>query len=234
MWERGARHNPASFRYRFYMDHRPILPQDPTLGFWRKSYNQYRNIYFGFRITPNRVKYIFSNNIPAKDREDLKTIFEYDNIFRKNLKYFSALAVLYMSGFIFNSVNFKQNYFARIAVVAGAYMIFNMLIQKNYLNYLNDITSYYYYRYQHLAVDNINHVQDKRRGFFTLDKSAYYRESSQDIRHASHHPAKMEHEHDTSTYYGPYPVSFIFRKAVFNLDFDKIKKSFFSFIFVTS
>ena len=211
MWERGARHNPASFRYRFYLDHRPILPQDPTLGFFRKSYNQYRNIYFGFRTTANRVKYIFSNNIPAQDREDLKTITEYDKIFRKNLKYFSALAALYMSGFVFNSINFKQNYFARIAIVAGTFWVFNKLISKNYLNYFNDITSYYYYKYQHLAVENINEVKDTRRKFFSLDISAYYRDTSQEIRHASHHPASLEHDHDSSTYYGPYPVSFFMK-----------------------
>lgn len=211
MWERGARHNPATFRYRFYLDHRPILPQDPTLGFWRKSYNQYRNIYFGFMVAPNKVKYIFSNNIPVHDREDLKTITEYDNIFRKNLKYFSALAALYLSGLVFNSVNLRQNYLARIALVAGAYMFLNALVHKSYLNYLNDITSYYYYKYQHLAVEDIRQTEDKRRSYFTLDKSVYYGETSQDIRHAAHHPASFEHDHDTSTYYGPYPVrSFLF------------------------
>jgi hypothetical protein len=216
MWERGARHNPATFRYRFYLDHRPILPQDPTLSFWRKSYNQYRNIYFGFRTTASKVKYIFSNNIPAQDREDLKTITEYDRIFRKNFKYFSALAALYISGFVFNSVNFKQNYLARIAIVSGAFWVFNKLISKNYLNYFNDITSYYYYKYQHLAVSNINEVKDNRRRFFALDKSAYYRETSKDIRDAGHHPASLEHDHDSSTYYGPYPVNiFLFFMKVF-------------------
>lgn len=209
MWERGARHNPASFRYRFYMDHRPILPQDPTLGFWRKSYNQYQNIYFGFRVTANKVKYIFSNNIPVQDREDLKTISEYDNKFRKNIKYFSALSALYLSGFIFNQVNFRQKYLLRFLTVVSAYMLTNLFIHKNYLNYLNDITSYYYYKYQHIAVEDINEVQDKRRAYFTLDKSAYYRESSQEIKHAAHHPASEgHHDHDTSTYYGPYPVIF--------------------------
>jgi len=216
MWERGARHNPASFRYRFYMDHRPILPQDPTLGFWRKSYNQYQNIYYGFRVTGNKVKYIFSNNLPVEDREDLKTISEYDNKFRKNLKYFAALASLYLSGFIFNQVNFKQQYFYRIITVVGAYYLTHALINKNYMNYLNDITSYYYFKYQHLAVEDINEIKDKRRSHFTIDKSAYYRESSHDIRHAGHHPANEgHHDHDTSTYYGPYPVNIIY--FLFNL-----------------
>lgn len=207
MWERGARHNPASFRYRFYMDHRPILPQDPTLGFWRKSFNQYDIIYFAFMVTSNKKKYLFSNNLPVQDREDLKTISEYDNLFRKNFRYFSALATLYFSGFIFNNVNYGQKHFFRLATVVGVYYLTHALINKNYINYLNDITSFYYFKYQHLAVEDINEVKDKRRQFFSLDKSVYYRETAQDIRHAGHHPASEgHHDHDTSTYYGPYPV----------------------------
>lgn len=207
MWERGARHNPASFRYRFYMDHRPILPQDPTLGFWRKAYNQYENIYFAFMVTSSKRKYLFSNNLPVQDREDLKTISEFDNKFRKNFKYFAALATLYLSGFVFNNVNFGQKYKYRLLTVAGAYLLTHALINKNYINYLNDITSYYFYKYQHLAVEDVNEVKDKRRGFFSLDKSVYYRETAQDIKHAAHHPgSEGHHDHDTSTYYGPYPV----------------------------
>jgi len=209
MWERGARHNPASFRYRFYMDHRPILPQDPTLEFWRKSYNQYQNIYYGFRVTANKVKFIFSNNLPVKDREVLKTVSDYDIIIRQNLKYVSVLATLFMSGAIFNLCNFQQKHYFKFVTILSVYYITNAFINKYYLNYYNDITSYYYYKYQHLAVDDLNEVHDKRRSYFYLDKSQYYRESSSDIKHASHHPASEgHHDHDTSTYYGPYPVSF--------------------------
>lgn len=211
MWERGARHNPASFRYRFYMDHRPILPQDPTLGFWRKSYNQYENIYFAFMVTSSKKKYLFSNNIPVQDREDLKTISEFDNKFRKNFKYFAALATLYISGFIFKNVNFGNKYYYRVLTVAGSYFITQAMINKNYLNYLNDITSYYFYKYQHLAVEDLNEVKDKRREFFALDKSVYYRETAQDIRHSRHHPgSEGHHDHDTNDYYGPYPVKNLF------------------------
>lgn len=207
MWERGARHNPASFRYRFYMDHRPILPQDPTLGFWRKSHNQYRNIYYGFRINSKKVKYLFSNNIPVNDREDLKSLIDYDNKFRKNFKYVAFLGAIYSSGYIFNNVNFGNKYFYRLVTIAAAYTLFNLLIHKQYLNYFNDLTSYYYYKYQHLAVEDLSEVNDPRRKFFQLDKDSYYRESAHDIRHNAHHPANAgHHDHDTSTYYGPYPV----------------------------
>lgn len=207
MWERGARHNPASFRYRFYMDHRPILPQDPTLGFFRKSYNQYEILYFPFMVTSSKKKYIFSNNLPVEDRENLKTISEFDNVFRKNFKYFSGLATLFLSGLIVNKVNFGNSHYLKLATVAGVYFVTNAVFTKYYTSYLNDIISFYYYKYQHLAVEDINEVKDKRRQFFTLDKSVYYRESAQDIRHAGHHPASEgHHDHDTSTYYGPYPV----------------------------
>lgn len=217
MWERGARHNPASFRYRFYMDHRPILPQDPTLGFWRKTYNQYSNIYYSYRTGMKTIKFIFSNNIPVQDREDLKSVTEYHELFKKNIKYFSAIATIYFSGFIFNSANFKQNYFGRFAMIFGLYIFINSSIHYNYMNYFKDITSYYYYKYQHLTVESMDHINDVRRSFFTLDKSSYYRETSQDIRHAAHHPASFEHDHDTSTYYGPYPV---FYKFFFLLNFN--------------
>jgi len=207
MWERGARHNPASFRYRFYMDHRPILPQDPTLGFVRKSYNQYENIYFAFMVTASKRKYLFSNNLPVQDREDLKTLSEFDQKFRKSFKYFAALATLFVSGFVFNNGNFGKKYYYRLLTVAGVYFVTLAMINKNYLSHFNDLTSYYFYKYQHLSAEDISEIKDKRREFIHLDKSVYYRETAQDIRHAAHHPASEgHHDHDTSTYYGPYPV----------------------------
>jgi hypothetical protein len=232
MWERGARHNPASFRYRFYMDHRPILPQDPTLGFWRKSYNQYENIYFPFKVSSKKSKYIFSNNLPVNDREDLKTITEYHNLFAKNFKYFAGLAALYLSGFVFNQVSYGQKHHMRLLTVIGAFALTNIMIKINYLSYFSDITSYYFYKYQHLAVDSIQEVKDKRRNFFTLDTSVYYRETAQDIRHAGHHPASEgHHDHDTSSYYGPYPVkNFINFYLILNYIFN-IKLNFFDKFF---
>lgn len=227
MWERGARHNPASFRYRFYMDHRPILPQDPTLGFWRKSYNQYENIYFPFVVAGKQLKYIFSNNLPVNDREDLKTIAHYNDMFKNNFKYFSALATLLLSGFIFNQMNYGNKYFYRILTVAGAYYITKKMMEFSYSKYLTHITSYYYYKYEKLAVDDINEIKDNRRSFFKLDTSSYYRETAQDIRHASHHPASEgHHDHDTSTYYGPYPVKKLSIK--FSI---QITKNFLRFLF---
>jgi hypothetical protein len=211
MWERGARHNPASFRYRFYMDHRPILPQDPTLEFVRKSYNQYENIYFCFRTSQNKVKYIFSNNLPVKDREELKALVNMDNLVGKSIKYFALLFSLFLSGYVFNKMNFAKKYHKRIGVVLASYFANYGVLQNMYSYKFQEFTSHYYFKFQHLAVDDINEIKDKRRSYFTVDKSVYYRESSSDIRHAAHHPANEgHHDHDTSTYYGPYPVIIFF------------------------
>jgi len=58
-----------------------------------------------------------------------------------------------------------------------------------------------------LAVDNLSQINDKRRSLYDIDKSFYYKETTKDTRQAAHHPACFELGHDTSTYYGPYPVS---------------------------
>lgn len=210
MWERGARHNPVSLRYRYYTDHRPFLPQDPTLGFLRRSEGSYESLFYAFMVSKNKKKYIYSNNIPVQDREDFKSLIHYDNIFRNNFKYLAGLAALFMSSGIFKVANFGSKHWMKFLTVYACYKINHIAFSKVYLNYFNDMVSYYYYKYQNVAVDDISEVKDPRREFINLDKSVYYRETSQDIRHKSHHPANQgHHDHDTSTYYGPYPV-FIF------------------------
>ena len=207
MWERGARHNPVSLRYRFYADHRPFLPQDPTLGFLRTAEGSYESIHLIFRVTKDKLKYIYSNNIPVKDREDLKNLMYYDNIFKNNFKYLSLVASIFITAGVCNTVHFGRNHFYKFLTFGlancVAYSAINYFYQLSY----NDLVSYYYFKYQNIAMDNISETKDKRREFYQLDTSTYYRESSQDIRHNAHHPANSgHHDHDTSTYYGPYPV----------------------------
>lgn len=206
MWERGARHNPISLRYRFYSDHRPFLPQDPTLGFVRRPENSYESIYFAFRIAKDKLKYIYSNNIPVQDREDFKNLIHYDNIVRNNLKYIAAIASIFMSSGILKMCNFGSKHWMKFLTIFVSYKFIHMSSNQLYLNYYNDMVSYYYFKYQNIAVDEKSQVKDPRREFINLDKSVYYRETSQEIRHKSHHPANHgHHDHDTSTYYGPYP-----------------------------
>jgi hypothetical protein len=210
MWERGARHNPASLRYRFYMDHRPFLPQDPTLGFLRTAEGSYESFYLPFKLTSDQLKYILINNIPVRDREELKNIMSFDNKLRSNFKYFFFVATIFAGTPVLRLCNFKKFYHKALALGA-TYFCISKPLNGLYTLYYNDIMSYYYYKYQNIATDNINETIDKRREFYRLDTSTYYRETSQDIRHNSHHPANSgHHDHDTSTYYGPYPVSFFF------------------------
>ena len=206
MWERGARHNPASLRYRFYMDHRPFLPQDPTLGFLRSAEGSYESLFFAFMLPSNKKKYIYSNNIPVGDREDFKSLIYYDNLLRNNLRYIAAISSLFLSSGVLKMANFGSKHWCKFLTIYACYKITHMAMSKSYLNHYNDMTSYYYYKYQNIAIDDVKDVKDPRREFINLDKASYYRETSQDIRHNSHHPASQGHDHDTSTYYGPYPV----------------------------
>lgn len=207
MWERGARHNPVSLRYRWYADHRPFLPQDPTLGFLRQAEGSYESIYFIFRIAKDQLKYIYSNNMPVKDREELKNLMRIDNLFRSNFSLIAGISTLFLGTGIFKSFNFGSSYFKRGVVLYLTYKTSQMVLNKFYTLYYNDFATYYYNKYAHIATDNKEETKDKRREFIQLDTSVYYRESSQDIRHNAHHPASHgHHDHDTSTYYGPYPV----------------------------
>ena len=216
MWERGARHNPASLRYRFYTDHRPFLPQDPTLGFLRSAEGSYESLFYSFWITNSKRKQIYSNNIPVSDREDLKSIIYYDNILRKNFKLLAAISSLFLSAGVIKMANFGKHWHKFLTIFA-CYKLTHIGMSKTYLNYYNDITSYYFFKYQAIAVDDISEVKDPRREFINLDKSVYYRQTSQEIRHSAHHPANAgHHDHDTSTYYGPYPV----RNKFFLIFFD--------------
>ena len=206
MWERGARHNPASLRYRFYTDHRPFLPQDPTLGFLRSAEGSYESLFYTFMVTKNKKKQIYSNNIPVQDREDLKSIIYYDNILRNNFKFLAGIASLFLSAGVIKMANFGRHWHKFLTIFA-CYKISQFGINKVYLNSYNDIVSYYYFKHQNIAVDEMSEVKDPRREFINLDKSVYYRQTSQDIRHSAHHPASPgHHDHDSATYYGPFPV----------------------------
>jgi len=219
MWERGARHNPASLRYRFYADHRPFLPQDPTLSFLRSAEGSYESVYYPFRLDGSgNYKYIYSNNIPVKDREDFKNIVNQDISFRKNFKFLAALSAIFFYKQFSNVTNFGNKHWKKMLLAFACFKISHLYIHLIYSSYLNNTLSYYYFKYQNIAVSDIKETVDPRREFIYLDKSSYYRETSQEIRHNAHHPANKGHDHDTSTYYGPYPVRIflIFRKFFLN------------------
>ncbi len=58
-----------------------------------------------------------------------------------------------------------------------------------------------------MSVANLDEIADPQRNHFRLDTDSYYRQSASDV--AGHHGREEEHgdaHHDTSTYYGPYPV----------------------------
>lgn len=202
MWERGDRHFPLSARYIHYLDNRPILPQDPTqtgfLGF-RRLHDPYQIIYYYF-LNKEGKKIIISSNIPASDRESMKVFMNYYTTFMKNVNLIALLPAIFLSGAIFSFGTFKQKYLYLVTLGAAYYG------SKGYLGgYFSNlgchVMSYYYYKYAHLAVDNLNQIEDPRRKFFRPDTSTYYRETPQEIYDRK--SAKMLH--DSSIYYGPHP-----------------------------
>jgi hypothetical protein len=216
MWERSARFNPISLRYRFYLDHRPILPQDPTWSFLRPSHSDYEMIYFLFRGKKS-TKTILSNSIPVKDREQLKKLDRFLTHLNKNINLFSYIPAIFLTGFLFRLGSGSRLYGYKIMYPIVFYVSLCLtrgVIKANLSDHYTSAISYYYQKYSHLSVDNINKINDPRRKFFRVDTSSYYRESPHDIIHKQHHDAGHGGHggngghHDTSTYYGPHPVSF--------------------------
>jgi hypothetical protein len=215
MWEKSARLNPMSTRYRYYLDHRPMLPQDRTLGFLRPVDNPNWRFFLLFLID-GKLKSIFLNNIPVKDREDIRTLYMNYAWMTNNLSYFAYIPAVLLTGFFYRlgagTPVFK--YKIMYPIVFG----FSLFLARKYLNTTiysgyADNMSYYFHKYRHLAIERPNEVEDPMRKHFRVDTSVYYRETANDILHSGHH-GDGGHEgqgghHDTSTYYGPYPVILI-------------------------
>lgn len=206
MWERGYRHNPLSVRNRYYLDHRPILPQDPTAQYFRRAFGNYDIIYFAFAVN-SKYKYVLSNNIPVEDREAIKELSAYNTYVLENLNKIAIIPTFFLAGSLFSVMKLKLkalNILAASVIYLGTTNMLKALVSLRY----SDIMSYYYNKYSHIAVDNLRDIEDPRRKFFKLDTTSYYRESANEILHKQHHAEGHGH-HDTSTYYGPHPVNII-------------------------
>ncbi len=212
MWERSQRQNPITLRYRYYLDHRPILPQDATLSFLRPVHHPNWMHYF-LLSDGKELKKLYLNNLPAKDREALREFYIGYTRFLNNAKKFALIPAFFISAFLFrlghNSVLFKYKIMYPI-VFFSSLMFSRICINGLYRSHYNDNMSYYYYKYKHLAVNDLLKVNDPSRKYFKIDTSVYYRETPQDILHHSHgDEGHGEGHHDTSTYYGPYPVNIL-------------------------
>jgi hypothetical protein len=207
MWERSARHNPLSLRSRFYLDHRPILPQDPTLSSVRKSYGDYTPIYFYFDHN-GQMKILLSNNIPAKDREQMKELYWQHAYTRSILNRIALIPAIFSVGFLYYRVKLPYKLLYPVGLYLS-YKVFQSVILGRADFLMSEVFSHYYLKYHHLSVSKISELEDNRRKHFKLDTSSYYRETVDDIQHGGHHEegAHGGHgHHDTSTYYGPHPV----------------------------
>lgn len=200
MFDRGMRHNPFSYRYKEYMDHRPVLPEDSTMSFGlRKLHDPYSNIYFNYKVG-NSNKILFSNNIPVEDRERLKKFMKYSDISTKNLNVISLMLTTFTAGAYLQMFPIKVIYL-KVALFYSMYKINQYLITGYFEENKYHVFSYYYHKYKHTAVENLNDIEDARRKFFRPDTSVYYRESPQEI----YDKKSPEMLHDPAIYYGPHP-----------------------------
>jgi hypothetical protein len=201
MWLLGDRHTPLTARYAYYMDMRPILPQDGTRGYFgfRKLDDPYKLLYLKYYLG-KQFKYLLSTNLPANERERIYTFYSYYPIFVKNLNFFLVIPTIFFSGaFVKHCGTIKP--YQKISIYISFYFIFKSLSHS----YLNDSTSnlsaYSYYKYSHTAVDQLKDITDKRREFFKPDTKTYYRETPQEIMDKKNHHLL----HDSAIYYGPHP-----------------------------
>lgn len=219
MWHVGTKHWPAHPRYQEYWDLRPILPQDSTRGLFgfRGLDDPYRITYLNY-MTSKKNNYLLLNNVPAEEREKLKTHYEYYGKTR-NLGYLALFPTIAFQGLLKSNTNFKRRYLYGLSFVYF-YYIFYKIIRKEVDVHVGAFYLYYYQKYKHLTSDSLNKVEDKRRKFYTPDKDVYYRETAQEIfdkKNADQH-------HDGSIYYGPHP----FNDHENNEDAMEISKKFFT------
>lgn len=204
MWERGARHNPLSLRYMMYLDHRPVLPQDPTTNLLSSRYSDYARKYYLFVIRGN-LKVLYSNNIPARDRENMKQIEEYNQSFKLTSRWLSVFPSILTFGVLFKYIPHSTVKMAYPAGFLLTWYFYNTLVHAKMKDLYDLNMEYFYHKYSHLATSRLDKIDDPRRKHFTLDTSVYYRQTASEIQHGGHDEGHASH--DTNNYYGPYPVN---------------------------
>ena len=209
MWERSSRHNPLSFRYQLYRDHRPVLPQDPTTD-WALPRHSNFNLYYYLVNMGGKNKYICSNNIPVNDRSRLQTLVEFRQHAYSKLGWAAIVPAVFFSAILFRRVTLPYKLLYPVTFYLFYKLSHGVLFSQVDI-LLNDNISYFYHKYSHLAVENLEAVRDPRRQHFRVDTDVYYRQTAHELLHGAHghgdHDAGAhEDHHDTSTYYGPYPV----------------------------
>ena len=209
MWESGYRHNPFSMRYRYYLDHRPVLPQDDSWWFLKKTFDKYQLIYFNFKTGPNQNLFLLSNNIPVEERENLKIYFSAYTRFLKNMNLLAIIPTFFLYKWSTSCLWIPKYKISKILAFGGCYIASVVFVRLFLKESLESNLCYFLHKYRPLAKENLLEIDDPRRKFFRVDTSEYYRESASDILHpeGSHGGGHGgSHGHDTSNYYGPHPV----------------------------
>jgi hypothetical protein len=203
MWHLGERHNPMSLRYAEYWDNRPILPQDSTrfLGKRRLADPDPIKYYFNKKTK----KYLISNNIPVEERMKLKTFENYYFKLIKNINILSLVPAIYFTGVVTKCF---KGHLDKKKFVVPILLLYFYSVSKVSLTYpvRSSASLFYDYimkKYDHLAKENLNDIEDPRRKFFRPDTTTYYRETPQEIFESKSH-AQL---HDSSIYYGPHPFN---------------------------
>lgn len=202
MWVIGQRHFPASKNYQEYQDHRPVLPQDGTRGFFgcRHLCDPNELIYFNFKEGSTN-NYLLLNNIPVEDREKIKTHLNYF-AYQKNTKYVALIPTIAAYSALTKAFGFGKKFLPILSFFLIYYYI-NKKCKKLLNQHAAAFYCYYQQKYSHLTVNSLDAVEDKRRSFYTPDKDVYYRETAQEIFDTKN----ADQHHDGSIYYGPHPFN---------------------------
>jgi hypothetical protein len=206
MWERSARHNPLSIRYQTYADNRPVLPQDRAWDPIARRHYISNQIFYSVKCGRNK-KYLSSNNIPMNDRLQLQKLLNFRFYMYKILKWAALVPTVLGSAFLFKRVSMPY----KILYPLVFYLMFKFnrnLIDSYFGVYMSMNFSYYFHKYSHLTAEKIGDLQDPSKKHFRLDTDVYYRQTINELTgHGHGHDDSQGHgHHDTSTYYGPYPV----------------------------
>ena len=177
-------------------------------GSLKKNFDPYQIIYFNFK-SGNKNLFLLSNNLPLKDRENIKI---YHTAYTRVLKNIDLLAII-PTFFLYKSFTrrFPPKYKAsKLPIFIGSFAAGACFIRLFFKEALDANLSYYLHKYMGLAKENLLEIDDPRRKFFRVDTSEYYRDSLNDIvhPHGGHddgHAGGHGH-HDTTNYYGPHPV----------------------------
>lgn len=210
MWFRSQRNNPLSRHFSENSYYRPILPQDETWDYFSYRFTDYEMIYIWCNLRKVKSGVLYANNVPVYDREKMKSILSTYFDIRESLYLFAIPPAALTTGLLLKTFGSRMRHKIFYPMTAVfTFLFYKKAIQKYSYSFFNDNMSYYCQKYSHMLNNKLNDIKDPRRQFFYLDTSQYQRKPEEQVPHGGHQASGHDHEgeHESETYYGPFPVS---------------------------